>query len=141
MALKVKDAATAAAKFVQRGSAAGSDYAAGVKNAGQSWQTGAAAAADNYAAGVQEAIGRGAFARGVQQAGASKYETRASTVGARRFPEGIREAGPTWEQSTAPYLQTLAGLTLSPRRPKGDPANFLRVQQVGEALRRRKVGG
>lgn len=141
MPLKVKDAATAAAKFVQRGSAAGGDYAAGVKNAGQAWQAGAAAAGDNYAAGVQEAIGRNAFQRGVQQAGAAKYETRASTVGARRFPEGIREAGPTWEQQTAPYLQTLAGLTLSPRRPKGDPANFIRVQQVGDALRRRKVGG
>lgn len=141
MALKVKDPATAAAKFVSRGSAAGQDYAAGVKGAGASWQAGAAAAAGNYEAGVQEAIGRGAFQRGVQAAGGNKYEQRASTVGARRFPEGIREAGPAWEQNTAPYLQTLAGLTLPPRRPKGDPANFMRVQAVGEALRRRKVGG
>jgi hypothetical protein len=141
VALKVKDPATAREKFINRGAASSQDYANGVKGAGQAWQAGAAASADNYAAGVQDAIGRGAYARGVTQAGAAKYETRAAGVGARRFPEGIREAGPAWEQATAPYLQTLAGITLPPRRPKGDPSNFLRVAAIGEALRRRKVGG
>jgi len=141
VAVKVTDAATGSRRFAQRGAAAAGDYAEGVRGAGQDWQQGAVAAADNYNAGVQEAITRNAFARGVQQAGASKYEQKATTVGARRFPEGVREAGPAWEQATAPFLQTIAALTLEPRRPKGDPANFRRVEQIGQALRRRKVGG
>ncbi|MCL6552924.1 MAG: hypothetical protein K6W08_07370 [Firmicutes bacterium] len=141
MPVKVKDAATAATKFAQRAAAAAPDYAAGVRGAGQDWQAAAVAAAENYAAAVTEAIGRNAFARGVQAAGAQTYEQRAATVGARRFPEGVREAQPRWQEEVQPYLQTIAGLTLPPRRPKGDPANFARVQAIGEALRRRKLAG
>lgn len=141
MALKVKDPATARDKFTTRGAAAAGDYANGVKGAGQQWQQGAIAGAENFAAGVQDAITRGAFQKGVQQSGGAKYEQRASTVGAQRFPQGIRDAGPAWEQGTTPYLQTLSSLNLPPRRPKGDPSNWQRAQAVGEALRRRKVGG
>jgi len=141
MAIKVKDAATSSRKFTQRAAAAAADYQAGVQAAGQDWQTNTAAAAENFAAGVQEAIGRGAFARGVQKAGGAKYSLKAGTIGARRFPEGVREAGPDFEAGVTPYLQTIAAITLPPRRPKGDPANFLRVQAIGEALRRRKLGG
>ena len=141
MAIKVKDAGASAAKFVQRAGAAAADYQQGVQGAGEDWQRNTAAAADNYAAGVQEALTRGAFARGVQAAGGAKYSQKAGTVGARRFPEGVREGGAAFQAGVAPFLQTIAGLTLPPRRPKGDPANFQRVQVIGEALRRRKVGG
>jgi hypothetical protein len=141
MAIKVKDAGSAAAKFTQRGAAAASDYTAGVQGAGEDWARNTAGSVENYNAAVQDAIARGAFARGVQQAGPTKFASRASTVGARRFPEGVREAGPAFQAGVAPYLQIIAALTLPPRRPKGDPANFARVQAVGDALRRRKVGG
>jgi len=141
MAIEVKDAATSAAKFTQRGQAAASDYAAGVRGAGQKWQQQTAASEENYEAGVTAAMGRHAFSRGVQAAGGGKFEQKASTTGARRFPEGIREAGPAFQEGVQPYLQTIAAITLPPRRPKGDPANFQRVQVVGEALRRKKVGG
>ena len=141
MAIKVKDAGTAASKFVQRAAAAAGDYQAGVQGAGEDWARQTAASVDNYNAGIQEAITRGAFARGVQSAGAAKYSQKAATTGARRFPEGVREGGPAFQAGVQPYLATIAGLTLPPRRPKGDPANFARVQAIGEALRRRKVGG
>jgi hypothetical protein len=141
MALKVKDPGTARDKFINRGAAAAPDYTNGVKGAGNSWQQNTAASADNYSAGVTDAISRGAFQKGVQQAGGAKYEQRASTVGAQRYPQGIRDAGPAWEAGTTPYLQTLSALNLPPRRPKGDPSNWQRAQVVGEALRRRKVGG
>lgn len=140
MALKVKDAAAAAQKFVQRGQASGPDYARGVAGSGQAWAQNTAAAADTYNAGVQEAISRGAFQKGVQAAGPSRYEERASGVGAQRYPQGVASSGDRYSGAVQPYLQTLASLTLSPRRPKGDPANYQRSQQVGEALRRRKIG-
>ena len=141
MALEVKDAAAAAKKFASRGAAAGPDYLEGVRGAGASWQRQTEAGAANYASGVQEAIGRNAFQKGVSAAGAAKFEQRATTVGARRFPEGISEAGGAFAEGIAPYLDVLRGLTLEPRRPKGDPANWRRSEQVGLALRRRKVGG
>lgn len=141
MAIKVKDAGSAAAKFTQRAAAAAGDYQTGVQGAGEDWARNAAASVDNYNAAVQEAITRGAFARGVSKAGGAKFAQRASTVGARRFPEGVREAAPAFQEGVAPYLQVISGLTLPPRRPKGDPANMQRVQAVTEALRRRKVAG
>lgn len=141
MPLRVTDAATAARKFVQRGQAAGADYAEGVRGAGDEWQRQTVAAEENYNAGVQQAITRGAFARGVQDAGAQRYQQKASTIGAQRFPQGIAAAGPDWSEGTRPYLDTIAALSLPPRRPKGDPGNYARVAAVGEALRRRKVGG
>jgi len=141
LAIKVKDAASASQKFAQRGAAAASDYAAGVQAAGQDWQANAAASADNYAAAVQEAIGRNAFQRGIQQAGADKFARKASTVGAQRFPQGVRDAQGDWATAAEPFLQTIRNVTLPPRRPKGDPTNIDRVRAVADALRRRKVAG
>jgi hypothetical protein len=141
MAIAVKDASTAAKKFAARGAAAGPDYAAGVRGSGQRWQANAKAGKDNYAAGVQAAISRDAFSKGIDDAGGAHYEDRASGVGAQRFPQGIQSAQGAWEQNTAPYLQTLASLTLSPRAPKGDPRNMQRANDVAAALRRKKIGG
>lgn len=141
MALKVKDATAAAQKFIQRGQAAGPEYQRGVTGSGQAWAQATAASVDTYNAGVQEAIARGAFQKGVAQAGASRYEERAAGVGAQRYPQGVASSGDRYSSAVSPYLQTLASLTLTPRRPKGDPANYQRSQQVGEALRRRKIGG
>jgi hypothetical protein len=141
MAIKVKDASTAASKFVNRSQAAAPDYQKGVAGAGQSWVTNSAAAADTYSQGVQQAVANGRYSKGVQAAGASKYETNASGKGAQRYPQGVATAGPTWQDKVTPYLQTVANLTLPPRRPKGDPANYQRSQMVADALRKKKVGG
>ncbi len=141
MAIRVKDAAMAAQKFVTRGQAAAGDYGKGVQAAGDIWQAHAAAAGDTFAAGVQDAITRGAFAKGIAKAGSAKYVMRAAGVGAQRYPQGVAQAGPAWQDKTAPYLQTLAGITLPPRRPKGDPGNMARVSAVTDALRKKKLAG
>jgi len=141
MPVEVKDVGMASRKFVTRGQAAGGDYTEGVRGSGQRWQANASASAENYNAGVQQAITRGSFAKGVNEAGGGKYEQKATTLGAQRFPQGIAQAGPAWAEGTGPYLDTIRGLNLPPRRPRGDPANYLRNQAIGEALRRRKVGG
>lgn len=137
--MKVRDAAQSAEKYANRGAAAAQDYARGVTGSGSSWQQATTAAEGNYEAGVQEAIGRKAFSKGVSSAGGAKYEQRAATVGAARYPQGVRDAAPEWQKGTAPYLQTLSSLTLPPRQVRGN--NTDRVRIVNEALRRRKVGG
>jgi hypothetical protein len=141
MALKVKDAATAATKFVTRSQAAAQDYQKGVTGAGNTWQAHSAAAADSWGAGVQTAVSNGRYAKGVTRVGGQKWEAAATGKGAQRYPNGVSLAGPAWQAATGPYLDTIASLNLPPRRPKGDPANMQRAQMVADALRKKKVGG
>lgn len=139
MALKVKDAASSAQKFVQRAQAAGADYGKGVAGAGQAWQERASAAKDTFAAGVQAAIGRDAYTKGIAKAGAARYTERAAGVGAQRYPQGVGAAGPQWQKNTAPYLDNMANLTLPVKRPRGDPGNLQRVAAIAESNRALKL--
>lgn len=139
MPIPVKDAATLAKKFVARAGAAASDYAEGVKGAGGRWQTNAGQAGDAWAQGVSDAAGRGAFTKGVNSSGGAHYEERAGTIGARRFPEGVRAAEGAWAEGAQPFLQEIASTTLPPRGAKGDPRNYDRSRVLGERLREKKV--
>jgi hypothetical protein len=140
MAIRIKDTATLARKFVTRAGAASGDYKDGVSQAGQDWETNTRAAGDNYAQGVQQAIADGRFQRGVTEAGSTKFVQRASTLGAQRFAPGVAAAEADWSKGAQPYLQALAGMTLPPRRPKGDPGNMERANAVASRLRALKVG-
>lgn len=138
--IKVRDASSAAQKFATRGAAAAGDYKAGVASAGADWERSTAGATDNYVAGVQGAINRGAFAKGVKEAGGDYYQTRAATIGGNRFADGIRSGQQNFEQGVKPYLDVLSKMTLSPRGPKGDPRNMQRATEVATALRKQKTG-
>lgn len=141
MAVSVKDAAAAAQKYVSRASVAGPDYSSGVANAGGKWAANTKASADSWSMGVQQAAANGRFASGVTQGSQTKYQTRASGVGAQRYPQGVQQAGPTWQTNTQPFLAVIAALNLPARQPKGSPANYARVQAVGDALRAKKLQG
>lgn len=138
--MRVSDIATAANRFKNRAAAAQPEYAAGVRAAGAEWATNTAGAADNYNQGVQAAIGRNAFARGVEKAGSAKYVDRASGPGAARFAEGVGRADQAWAAGSRPYLDLLKSLTLPPKSMKGSPNNMLRVNAVTTALRALKTG-
>lgn len=140
-AVKVKDVSASAAKFVARAQAAGPAYQAGVTAAGPQWQANAVAAEPTWSAAVADAANRKAFSKGINAAGAAKYETNAAGKGAQRYPSGVAGAQNTWQTNVAPYLQTIASLTLPPRQPKGNPANYARVSAVADALRAKKVAG
>jgi hypothetical protein len=140
MAIRIKDVGSLAKKFVMRAGAAAADYKSGVEAAGQDWQTRTAASGDNYAAGVTAAIGDKRFEKGVTEAGAGKYTTRAGTLGAQRFPTGVAAAEGDWSKGAAPYLDELRNMDLPPRRPKGDPGNQARANAVATRLRAKKLG-
>lgn len=139
MAISVKDAATAAKKFVTRAQAAGPDYATGVANAGAKWATNTKASADAWQQGVSQAAAAGRFAGGVNATSTNKFQTRASGVGSQRYPQGVAGSADAWQTNTTPYLNTIAALNLPARQPKGSPANYARVQAVGDALRAKKL--
>lgn len=140
MAVTVKSAAASAQKFVNNAQAAAPAYTSGVQAAGQKWAAGTAGSAQAWQQGVQQAISDGRFAAGVDATSQSKYQTRASTVGAQRYPQGVAGSAQTWQTAVAPYLNTIANLNLPARGPKGSPANYQRVQAVGQALRAQKLG-
>jgi hypothetical protein len=141
MPIEMKDTATIAAKYSQRAQGAGGEYKTGVAGKGAKWQAGAAAAADTYGQAVTAAVGRGAFAKGVSRAGGSKYETKASGIGATRYPQGVAGAQADYAAGFEPYAGVLKGISLQPRAPKGSPQNLERVRQVTDALHAKKISG
>lgn len=116
------------------------DYKAGVSAPMRDWATEAAAAEDRYEAGVQDAISRRAFGKGVGEAGSAKWRKGALEKGVNRWGPGVRVAQPDFEKGFAPYRDVIESTSLPPRRRTGDPANIERVAALAAALHARKVG-
>ncbi len=137
--VKVTDAATAAKKWVDVTPGRSSYYEANTVGAGAAWQAGAANAANQYKAAVSSANIGQMYAGGVKNAGAAKFDRKVKDVGVARFGQGVQAAAPDYAAGVAPMLATIAGLTLSPRQPRGSTANFQRVQEVGVALNKKRM--
>jgi len=140
MAIQLKDTATIARKFASRAASAGPEYKSGVDNPSVDWASATQAAGDSYEQGVTTAIGRKAFQKGVAAAGTPKWQSKASSVGATRYGQGVAGAEQAYAQGFDKFANVLKGLSLAPRGPKGSPGNINRVQQVADALHRAKVG-
>lgn len=137
--IKVRSAQASADKFKRNAGGATDAYKAGVAAAGPDWQAHTGAAADIYAQATTEAIGRGAFAKGVAKAGAAKYQDRATNLGANRYVSGINAGAGQYQAGIQPYLDTLANLQLPAKHVKGQ--NQERANAVAMALRAKKVNG
>lgn len=140
MAVKVKATDRAAEKWQRKAGAAGVDYAEGVTTtAPGDWENAAKAAEPTWGQAVTQAIAARRYGKGLSGKG-SKWQSRAIELGQSRFAPGVAAAAGDYATNVAPYLQTIAGLTLPQKGPKGDPRNYGRVQAIGEALRKRKMG-
>ena len=139
MALKVKDLTQSATKWDDNASRASDRYATEAAAAGDLWARNAAAAKDNYHAAISMPNLASRFQRGVQRAGAAKYAKKITAVAADRFAPGIHAAIDDWKADVEPYFSTLAALTLDARKPRGDIANYKRVEQVGKALNTKRL--
>ncbi len=136
----IKQLQTIAAKWGRNASAAGPSYKDGVSAPRRSWSTAAAAADDARKAGLAAADARDAFRTGVTAAGDAKWKNNAVKLGAARYPQGVQNAQPDFSQGFAPYHAVIAGVTLSPRGPKGSPENLNRVAEIANALHSAKQG-
>jgi len=141
MPIVTKDIGTIAAKWSQRAGAAGADYTNGVKSPRRDWAQNTAAAASSWAQGVSDAVANGRFAKGVNNAGTAKWQTGATTKGATRYPQGVAAGQGNYSAGFGPYLQVISSLNLTPRGPRGSPANVQRVQQISDALHAKKISG
>jgi hypothetical protein len=128
------------ARWGRKASAAGQDYTDGVQSPRRDWQASTLAATASQAAGVQAAITRGAFAKGVSKSGTARWQSQAIKLGSSRFAQGVTEGVGSYEQGVAPFLQVIESITLPARAPKGDPRNLERVKIIAAALRAKKIG-
>ena len=74
-------------------------------------------------------------------AGQAKYVENATKLGTQRYPQGVQNAEGAYQRGVQPYLDTIKGLTLPPRGPKGSAQNQQRADAVAKAMRMKKVGG
>jgi len=130
-----------ASRWSRRSAAATQDYKEGVSNSPNNWESAAIAAAPAHKAGTEAALRDNRFEKGIKKSGQAYYKMRAETIGADRFASGVEAGLSNYEEGVKPYLDVIASTSLPPRGPKGDPRNYERVKVMGEALRKKKVGG
>jgi len=125
-------------KYERRASTAGPEYSEGVaRSSDEEWAAATSDAEDTWSQGVQEAAQNGAFQRGVQNTNKS-WQQRASDVGANRYQQGVQASVEEYEAGFAPYRDLISNTSLPPRGPRGDPGNYDRVRQMGQALHDRR---
>lgn len=141
MALKIASASTIAKKWADVTPARAREFEKGIQaTSTDEYMAPALAAAPVWEQAVMEAAARDAYAKGVAE-NPEKWKRKALAVGTQRFGPGVRAAEADQAAGFAPYREVIAGLTLSPRGPRGAPGNYERVREVGEALHAKRVGG
>ncbi len=139
MAIAVKSIDSSVTKWGDRARTASGEYAANAEAAASRWASETGKAADTYGMAIAAPGIKNRFARGVARAGAAKYSRKVRDVGADRYAPGVAAAVQDYKAGAEPYFSTIAALTLSPRKPRGDPANYNRVEQVGKALNAKRL--
>ena len=141
MAIQTKSIDVIAKKWSDRAQAAAPDYTTGVEGTQKDWATNTANAQEAWRSGVTQAAARGAFGKGVRDAGTQKWRANASSKGSKRYGPGVSVAQPDYTSGFTPYLSVISSLTLTARQAKGSPSNYARSQAVGTALHAKKVSG
>jgi hypothetical protein len=125
-------------KWTTNAGSAGANYVYGIQNPRRPQAATAAAAAQSWATGVQQAVTNGTYAKNVAAA-SDKYMRNATGKGAQRYPTGITAGSSDFQTGLQPYLTILSNLQLPARLPTGDPGNIQRVSAVDTALRAAKL--
>lgn len=133
---KTKGVTNTVDKWQRRASVAAPDYTNGVNNPRVPWDQAAKAAESNYRQAVTTAATEGRFGKGIARVGNDKWVKGSTMKGPARFVEGVSFGAPNFQERINQVLNTIEGVTLPPRGPKGSPQNYQRVTPIGEALRR-----
>lgn len=131
----IKPLGQSAEKWSRKAAAATSDYGIGVANPRRPWAQETVKGEKNYEQGVQAAIARKSFSKGVRLAGDAGWQNGATQKGPGRFAEGVSLSTGKWSDGFSPYQTIIAGLTLPDRGARGSPQNLTRVNLVATALR------
>ncbi len=110
------------------------DYRLGVENPRRDWAASTAAAEPAYESGVQQAIAKKRFGKGVKRAGSPKWAHGALVKGTTRWGPGVTIAEPDYAAGFAPFREAIAHVVLPPRYARRDPRNLERVKAIVNAL-------
>jgi len=139
MPIKVKPIDTSTTKWSENAGRAAEAFAAEAEASADIWARNTGAAADTYGQAITAPGMKERFRRGVARAGSAKFARKIRDVARDRFAPGISAATVDYKAGAEPYFSTLAALTLSGRKPRGDPANYRRVEEVGKALNAKRL--
>jgi hypothetical protein len=114
-------------------------YESGVKSPKKDWAAATAGSETTYKDAVTKAASEGRFGKGVRRAGSEKWQRKAVDIGASRWGPGVSAAAQDYESGFTPYRDALDKISYKPRYPKGDPRNYDRTKQVGDALHTLKL--
>lgn len=138
-AVAIKSASEIAEKWARVTPMRTEDYSQGVQNPGKDWKNETKAAEARYEQGVQAAIQKKRFGKGVDEAGTSKWQEKTIEKGTQRWGPGVQVAQTDMAEGFEPYRAVISGLTLPQKYPKGDPRNIQRVAAIATALHAKKV--
>jgi len=137
--LKVKAIEASTDKWSENAGRSAEAFAAEAEASADLWQRNTVAARDNYGMAISAAGIKDRFAKGVAKAGAAKFAREIRDVARDRFAPGVAAAAVDYKAGVEPFFATLSALTLSSRKPRGDPANYKRVEEVGKALNAKRL--
>ncbi len=109
-------------------------YAEGSAAPRVDWEQATAAAEGRFEEGIQLAIQRKAFGKGVREAGTAKQQKGVKEKGVSRWPVGIRLALAAYVKGFGPYRDEIERTELPPKYPRRDPRNLDRVAALNKAL-------
>lgn len=138
-AIKVKPIEASTVKWTDNASRASDVFATEAEAGADLWARNTQAARDNYGMAISAPGIKERFAKGVAKAGAAKFARKIRDVARDRFAPGVAAATADYKAGVEPYFATLSALTLSGRKPRGDPANYKRVEEVGKALNAKRL--
>lgn len=139
MPLTVKPIDASSIKYADNASRAAGEFATNAAAGAEKWASKTAGAADTFGQAISAPGIKNRFRAGVVRAGAAKFARKINDVGKDRYGPGVVAGKEDYKAGAEPYYGVLAGLNLSSRKPKGDPANYKRVEEVGKALNAKRL--
>lgn len=139
MAIKVKQIEASTVKWTENAGRAAEEFAINAEAAAEDWALNTVAAAGTFKLAITAPNISERFRRGVTRAGAAKFARKIRDVAKDRFAPGVAAADVDYKAGVEPYFSTIAALTLTARKPRGDPANYKRVEEVGKALNAKRL--
>lgn len=115
------------------------DYEAGVRIPRRDWARSTLNALAAFKAGIQEALTKGTWEKGVARAGNAAWQSGAIEKGVPRWGPGVQVAEPKYAKMFAPFVAAIKAVTLPPRYARRDPRNLARVAAVVDALVKAKM--
>lgn len=137
----MKTASQSAGKWATNAGSASGNYLEGASSTTKDQSAAAIAAKGLYQQGIQEAISRDAYAKGLSKSGKAGWLRGVQEKGAANFGVGVTSpsAQSKYAQESGRFDSARNAASGQPRGAKGSPQNLQRVAAVVNAMRAIKV--